>query len=164
MELNLAHEPKFLEVAKNHSFLEQYLKARIPRGGVVFIDEVQRIPSLLNTIQFLIDNKKGYQFILTGSSARKLKRGKANLLPGRIHTYELGPIITSELNYEAQTDRLMIYGSLPEAITETNVKELKKLLKSYSITYLNEDIKAEALTKSIEGFTRFLFQISPDIN
>lgn len=162
VEINLTHQPTFLEVAKNPSFLEQYLKAQCPVRGIVFIDEVQRIPSLLNTIQYLIDNKKDYQFILTGSSARKLKRGKANLLPGRLHTYELGPIVASELDYQAQTDHMMIYGSLPEAITETNIKEIKKLLKSYSITYLNEEIKAEALTKNIEGFTRFLFQIASD--
>lgn len=162
VELNLSHQPTFLEVAKDPKFLEQYLKAQLPTGGTVFIDEVQRVPSLLNTVQYLIDNKKGYQFILTGSSARKLKRGKANLLPGRLHTYELGPIIASELGYKAKTQHLMAYGSLPEAITELNIKELKKLLKSYSVTYLNEEIKAEALTKNIEGFTRFLFQLAAD--
>lgn len=162
LELNLAHQPTFLEVAKNPSFLEQHLKARLPKGGLVFIDEIQRISSLLNTVQYMLDNKRGYQFILTGSSARKLKRGNANLLPGRLHTYELGSIVASELNYEAQTDRMMAFGSLPEAVTEANTKELKKLLKSYSVTYLNEEIKAEALTKNIEGFTRFLYQLAAD--
>ena len=97
IEFNLASESLFLEFARDPGFLESKLKAILPKGGIVFIDEVQRVPSILNTIQFLIDGKKGYQFILTGSSARKLKRGKANLLPGSIHTFELGPLTCLEI-------------------------------------------------------------------
>lgn len=162
IEYNLAQQSIFLEFIRNPSFLEESLTEKIPKGGVVFLDEVQRIPSLLNTVQYLIDKKCGYQFILTGSSARKLRRGKANLLPGRLHTYEMGPLISSELDYNADTDFLISYGSLPGVVTDTNIKEIKKLLKSYSMTYLNEEIKAEALTKNLEGFTRFLFNIAVD--
>ncbi len=161
-EFNLIHQPTFLEFAKNPQFLEQALKADLPKGGIVFIDEVQRVASVLNTIQYLIDKKSGYQFILTGSSARKLKKGQANLLPGRLHTYDLGPITASELSYAADTNLMMSYGSLPAVVTETRTSENKKLLKSYTTTYLNEEIKAEALTKNLEGFTRFLFNVAAD--
>jgi predicted AAA+ superfamily ATPase len=162
LEFNLIHQPTFLEFVKNPHFLEQSLKANLPKGGTVFVDEVQRVPSILNTIQYLIDKKSGYQFILTGSSARKLKKGNANLLPGRLHAYDLGPIISSELSHEANTDLMLSYGSLPGVITQTQTSEIKKLLKSYTTTYLNEEIKAEALTKNLEGFTRFLFNLAAD--
>lgn len=162
VEFNLARQQTFLEFARDPGFLESRLKALLPKGGLVFIDEVQRVPSILNTIQYLIDQKNGFQFVLTGSSARKLRRGHANLLPGRLHVYQLGPIVASELEYLADTNKLMQYGSLPAVITETDIKNTKKLLKDYSLTYLNEEVRAEALTKNIEGFTRFLFALSAD--
>ncbi len=162
LKFNLAQQSTFVDFAKDPRFLEQSLLAKLPRGGIVFIDEVQRIPSLLNTIQYLIDEKKGYQFILTGSSARKLKRGKANLLPGRVHSYELGPIISKEMNYNFDTDKLIGFGSLPAIVTAESSKENKILLRSYSNAYLNEEIKGEALTKNLEGFTRFLFNVALD--
>ena len=159
-EFNLSQESLFLEFIKDPSYLEGILKAQFPKGGVVFIDEVQRIPSLLNTIQYLIDKKIGYQFILTGSSARKLKRGKANLLPGRIHSFELGPLISNELESDLDTTEALQFGLLPGVFTEKTDREKKLLLNSYAMTYLNEEIKQEALTKNIEGFTRFLFRLT----
>ncbi len=160
VEFNLARQSTFLEFIKNPDYLEQNLAAILPKGGLVSVDEIQRVPSLLNTIQYLIDEKRPYQFIMTGSSARKLRRGRANLLPGRVHSYDLGPITSCELNYDANTDFMLSFGSLPAVITDTDTKEIKKLLRSYSVTYLSEEIKAEALTKNIEGFTRFLFKIA----
>jgi len=62
----------------------------------------------------------------------------ANLLPGRIHVYQLGSIVAQELEYAADTNRLLALGSLPEAVTESDAKAVKKLLKDYSLTYLNE--------------------------
>jgi predicted AAA+ superfamily ATPase len=161
-ELNLASESVFLEFARAPSFLEETLKARLPKGGLVFLDEVQRVPSLLNTVQYLIDGKKGYQFILTGSSARKLKRGKANLLPGRVHSYELGPLACGEAGAKLSSQDALAFGMLPGVFTEREARNRKMLLRSYATTYLSEEIKAEALTKNIEGFTRFLFRLSAD--
>ena len=98
LSLNLANEQTHLDFARNPGELESRLLATRP--STVFIDEVQRLPSLLNTIQDILDNSsKPPKFYLTGSSARKLKRGKANLLPGRLHTYFLGPLTAKELNY-----------------------------------------------------------------
>lgn len=162
IEFNLSQQSLFVDMARDPSYLENHLNAKLPKGGTVLIDEVQRIPSLLNTVQYLIDKKKGFQFLLTGSSARKLKRGKANLLPGRIHSYELGPLTADELKYNIKTEDAIQFGMLPGVITESDSKQKKLLLKTYTHVYLNEEIKAEALTKNIEGFTRFLYRLSAD--
>jgi predicted AAA+ superfamily ATPase len=162
LSFNLANEAVFLEFAKDPSFLESEIRLRIQNRGLVFIDEVQRHPRLMNTIQDLIDKNRNLRFLLTGSSARKLRRSQANLLPGRIHTYELGPIAGSELAYGMDTGRALSLGTLPGILTEKSILNAKKTLKSYATTYLHEEIKAEALTKNLEGFTRFLFCIAAD--
>lgn len=162
VHFNLSNQGVFLDFVRDPRFLEQSLQAQLPAGGLVFVDEVQRIPSLMNTIQELIDRKVGYQFLLTGSSARKLRRGRANLLPGRIHAYELGPLVSQELDFKMETEKLLRFGSLPEVWVDNSERDIKRLLKSYAITYLNEEIKAEALAKNIEGFTRFLFNLAAD--
>lgn len=162
LEFNLSNESVFLDFVKDPSFLESEIRLRIENKGLVFIDEVQRSPRLMNTIQDLIDNNKGLRFLLTGSSARKLRRGHANLLPGRLHTYELGPIISSELNYKMDTDQVLSFGTLPGIISDSDIRNAKKTLKSYAMTYLQEEIKSEALTKNLDGFTRFLFNIAVD--
>lgn len=159
LTVNLAHEPTFLEFARNPSELEQRLAAG--KNSIVFIDEVQRLPSLLNTIQSLIDaHPQRNRFLLTGSSARKLKRGNANLLPGRIHTYHLGPLSCSELDYELNTMQAMSTGALPGIYTDSSVSEREKTLRSYGATYLKEEVQADALTRNLEGFSRFLFLVA----
>lgn len=161
LTLNLAHEPTYLEFARNPSELEQRLS-----GGSyssVFIDEVQRLPSLLNTLQVLLDERQFTgKLYLTGSSARKLRRGHANLLPGRIHTYHLGPLVSAELNYQMDVTKALETGTLPGIWTEEDPRERRKTLRSYASTYLKEEIQAEALTKNIEGFSRFLFVAAAD--
>lgn len=162
LSFNLANEGVFLDFAKDPRYLESEIKLKLRNKGLVFIDEVQRLPKLMNTLQDLIDNNKDLRFLLTGSSARKLKRDHANLLPGRLHTYNLGPIISSEMNYEMKTDQILSMGALPGVITDEDRTNAKKTLKSYATTYLHEEIKAEALTKNLDGFTRFLFSIAAD--
>jgi uncharacterized protein len=110
-----------LEFARNPHELEERLAAVHPK--TVFIDEVQRLPHLLNTIQVILDERDPpIKFYLTGSSARKLKRRKANLLPGRIHTYHLGPLTSSELNYQLDTKEALSTGTLPGIWTEKDEK------------------------------------------
>lgn len=163
LEFNLANQDEFLEFIRDPAFLMNQLKAKRVEKGIIFVDEVQRVPSLLNTIQSIVDKNKEIQFVLTGSSARKLKRGKANLLPGRIHSYTLGPIISGEIDYDLDTNKALSYGTLPETVMTSDTKILKNNLKSYATTYLNEEIKAEALTRNIEGFSRFLYSIIAEI-
>lgn len=161
---NLAHEDTFLEFIKEPRYLESILLAnKFKRPTFVFIDEIQRLPRLMNTLQVLIDdNKSSLRFLLTGSSARKLKRNKANMLPGRLHTYELGPLVSGELDYKLDEQKALSLGTLPEVYLGNDLRASKKLLKSYAITYLNEEIKSEALTKNLESFTRFLYQAVAD--
>jgi predicted AAA+ superfamily ATPase len=154
LEINLAHEPTFFEFAQNARELEQRLAGSRPR--LVFIDEVQRLPRLLNTLQVIIDSGQAPRFLLTGSSARKLRRGRANLLPGRIHTYELAPLCAGECGYELDTARALATGTLPGVYTSDDERDRKKTLRSYAATYLKEEVQAEALTRNIEGFARFL--------
>ena len=157
--INLVHEPTYLEFARNPRELEQRLNAAGSgdKPQTVFIDEVQRLPSLLNTIQALLDTApREYKFFLTGSSARKLRRGQANLLPGRIFTYFLGPVISREMNYQLDTTDALAHGSLPGILCESDLRTKEKTLESYAATYLKEEVQAEALTRNLEGFARFL--------
>ena len=156
LSINLAHEPTYLEYLRNPRQLEEVLKAN-PRARSIFIDEVQRLPSLLNTIQTLLDNPSNrLKFILTGSSARKLRRGHANLLPGRIHTYNLGPLTCGELGNDIDSTKAMSVGTLPGIWTEPDTRTAQKTLRSYASTYVREEVQAENLARNLEGFTRFL--------
>lgn len=161
LSINLAHEGTYLEFTRNPEELEQRLGAA--KANTVFIDEVQRLPALLNTIQAIIDEAKHpLKFYLTGSSARKLRRGKANLLPGRIHTYHLGPLVALELGYKMDINQALSTGTLPGIWTEKDSTEKYKTLETYAATYLKEEIQAEALSRNIEGFSRFLFVIAAE--
>ena len=139
---------------------------------IVFIDEAQKVPEVFDAAQYLIDNKKA-QFILTGSSARKLKKAGVNLLPGRVRHFYLDPFLWGEMglvkeNYISSFkikninknkiysfEESLIYGSLPQIITEPQ-KERESLLWSYSEIYLEKEIRAEALSRKIGAFSRFL--------
>lgn len=155
IKINLARESEFLAFASNPDELERRLNHVKPR--LVLIDEVQRLTSLLNTVQAILDERKlQTRFLLTGSSARKLRRGSANLLPGRVILYEMTPLVLSELHYECDVDRILKFGTLPGIFTDENDDDCADVLKTYSATYLKEEIQAEALTQNIEGFARFL--------
>ncbi len=127
-------------------------KQKIP---LVIIDEVQKIPLLLDGIQDLIDRNVA-QFVISGSSARKLRRkGQTNLLPGRVHVYHLDPLTLEEAQIENPSlDELLLYGSLPEILLMKAEKE--KTLDSYVNTYLEEEIIAEAVVREIGHFAKFL--------
>ncbi len=158
LEVNLARETEFLTFSANPSELEERLAKTRP--STVFIDEVQRLPSLLNTVQALIDDAKiggaPLKFFLTGSSARKLRRGQANLLPGRILSFSLGSLAAAEIGDELDVKRALELGTLPEPYLEPDRSAAEKLLESYAGTYLREEIQAEALSRNLQGFSRFL--------
>lgn len=121
---------------------------------VIAIDEVQKVPELMDVVQDLSDRKIA-QFILTGSSARKLKKG--NLLPGRVVVCRMDPIMLPELPLPLRSiEELLIFGSLP-GILSIKQKDDKEIdLQSYVTTYLEEEIRAEALVRQIGAFSRFL--------
>jgi predicted AAA+ superfamily ATPase len=162
LTINLAHEATYLEFLRNPGELEQRLgsiDSRIHAAPTtVFIDEVQRLPSILNTIQALLDRPSSpFRFYLTGSSARKLRRGQANLLPGRIHTFTLGALCAQELGRHWNVDSALAYGTLPGIWTEEDIQTKEKTLRSYASTYLKEEVQAENLARNLEGFARFLY-------
>ena len=118
----------------------------------VIIDEIQRIPDLLHEVHRLIETKK-YQFILTGSSPRKLKRKGPNLLAGRALTLSMHPLSVAELEDDFRLEHSLRYGQLPSVYTEADPK---KYLEAYVRTYLEEEIRQEGLTRNLSAFARFL--------
>lgn len=155
LEINFADQEVFIQHLSDPSLI----KKQLGRHKKILIDEVQRIPSVLNTVQALIDKEKSLQFFLTGSSARKLRRGQANLLPGRVLSYELGPLTHLELGDQFEISRSLEFGLLPGIYLSESPTIAQKTLKTYAQTYLKEEIQAEALTRNLEGFSRF-FQVA----
>lgn len=122
---------------------------------LVILDEVQKIPVILDVVQDLIDRGKA-NFILTGSSARKLRRGaKVNLLPGRIVAFRLDPFSLREFPAKDLNERL-IYGSLPGILAVGDLSDKETDLESYVTTYLEEEIRSEAVVRNVGDFARFL--------
>ncbi|OGT59415.1 MAG: hypothetical protein A3F43_03885 [Gammaproteobacteria bacterium RIFCSPHIGHO2_12_FULL_42_10] len=161
ISINLARESTYLAFASNAAELEERLIKL--KQGTILIDEVQRLPSLLNTVQVLMDDyPHQFRFLLTGSSARKLKKGKANLLPGRIHAFHLGPLTCEELNFKLDIKSALAFGTLPGILTEVSEENKRLTLESYAAIYLKEEIQSEALTKNIEGFSRFIYVIAAE--
>lgn len=121
---------------------------------IIFIDEIQRIPLLLNEVQYLMQNYS-CQFILTGSSARKLKRGGANLLGGRAIERRLFPFVYEELKEQFHLEKVLRFGSLPPVVTRSK-EQCEDFLSSYVHTYIKEEIQSEGLARNIGSFSKFL--------
>lgn len=121
----------------------------------VIIDEVQKVPSLLDTVQILMgDTDK--TFIMTGSSARKLKHGGANLLAGRAFVYHLFPLSAMELGNDFELDSALRWGTLPEVIKCESDLERQEFLNAYAHTYLKEEIISEQVVRKLDPFRKFL--------
>ena len=134
----------------------QALKQANHKIPLIIIDEVQKVPALMDGIQYLIDKKLG-QFILTGSSARKLKHNKnINLLPGRVIQLRLDPFSLEELKPIPAIEFFLLYGSLPAIYLESNFSIREEELDSYVDLYLEDEIRAEALVRDIGAFENFL--------
>ena len=118
----------------------------------IILDEVQKAPNLLNEVHRLIESKK-YKFILTGSSARGLRKKGINLLAGRALTYHFHPLTQEELGKDFSLIRSLKFGQLPMAYTSSDPD---KFLNSYIQTYLKEEVLQEGLTRNIGNFSRFL--------
>jgi uncharacterized protein len=128
-----------------------------PRGASrIVIDEIQRLPALLDEVHRLIETRR-WRFALTGSSARKLRRGGVNLLAGRARTLSLHPLTAAELGSAFNLPHSLRYGQLPSVYVEADPK---RYLASYVGTYLREEVQAEALTRNLDGFSRFLVAAS----
>lgn len=129
----------------------------LSKPAVVIIDEVQKVPDLLAVVHTLIEEKLGLQFILTGSSARKLKRGGADLLGGRALIKHLDPFMATELGEQFSLEKALKIGMLP-LVWESESPE--EILSTYASVYIDEEVQAEALVRNIGQFSRFLHVIS----
>lgn len=147
--IDLLESETFRELSTFPETLRQQVKIK---HSIIIIDEVQKLPQLLNEVQLLIDRNKDLRAVLTGSSARKLKRGQVNLLGGRALFLKLHPLVAPELSFERLLDR-MNWGGLPSLLDSTFPKQD---MNAYVGTYLKEEIQAETLTRSIENFSRVL--------
>ena len=127
------------------------------KESVVVIDEIQRVPALLNVVHQLIEEKKGLQFVLTGSSARKLRRSGVDLLAGRVSLTTCHPYMASELKERFSLVEALNFGLVP-LIYEA--KERQEVLNAYMELYLREEVQAEGLVRNIASFARFLEAIS----
>jgi predicted AAA+ superfamily ATPase len=149
-----------LRYEKDPSLLLKELKVALPSWKtppVIFIDEIQKIPQMMDIVQLLVDQKKA-KFIITGSSVRKLRHGSAvNLLPGRVVVLIMDPLHFDELpEPKPALMDILLYGALPHILTEALYENKEIDLRSYVITYLEEEIRAEALVRNVGNFARFL--------
>ena len=114
------------------------------KGQWITIDEVQKIPKLLDVVHKIIEEQQ-IHFALSGSSARKLKRGGANLLAGRAFVFSLFPMTCQEIGKEFNLDSALHWGTLPSIVHQKSDKDKARYLKSYTQTYLKEEIQIEQL-------------------
>jgi len=156
------------QIIRDPSRIFRAVEAAVELGSVLlFIDEVQYVPQILNDCQSILDRYADrVTVLLTGSSARKLRGAGANLLPGRLLWQDLHPLTMPELGisdgpsapphrYGGSLEELLTYGSLP-GICDLQEDLRREILTAYTSTYLQEEIRAEALTRNLGGFSRVL--------
>jgi predicted AAA+ superfamily ATPase len=149
--LRATDEDRFRRDPDQLSFLIEH-----QRPKKVILDEIQKLPKLLDIVHLEIERNPGLQFVLTGSSARKLKRGAANLLAGRAFEYFLFPLTTSELGSGFNLHEVLRFGSLPKLTHLSSIEEKSEYLRAYARTYLKEEILQEQIIRNVEPFQDFL--------
>ena len=142
----------YLALSQNPGRIAQELTSDDRDGQIVVIDEIQRLPELLNEVQRLIEQRR-IRFLLTGSSARKLRRGGVNLLGGRARMKSLHPLTFQELGKHFDLNRALVRGTLPSMYFSDDPRAD---LQAYTGLYLQQEIIAEGLTRNVPAFSRFL--------
>lgn len=149
---NLLSNAEFSRLSANPGLIREELKER---DKLVVVDEIQKLPSLMDEVHDLIESTD-VRFLLTGSSARKLRRSHTGLMAGRLRPQRLWPFVSRELTKRAHPfdlERALTFGTIPPVFfSETPAEELS----DYTGAYLKEEIQAEAITRRIENFSRFL--------
>lgn len=123
----------------------------------VVVDEIQKVPALLDVVHQMVEADRSLRFILTGSSARKLRRGGANLLAGRLVQAEMHPFMAAELGTGFDMQRALQIGLVPLV---WNAPDPAATLRAYAALYLREEVQAEALVRNVGAFARFLEAVS----
>ena len=153
--VNLLDTDVFLRYSRHPQQFKADVLKKVHEGfKYCLVDEVQKLPVLLDVVHDLM-HSDACTFILTGSSARKLKRGASNLLAGRALQYFLFPFVYSEISQPYDLENILRFGSLPAAYTAEAALKIK-FLQTYVNTYLAEEVQAESLTRNLGGFSRFL--------
>lgn len=153
---NLLLDRELLRLARQPALFRQEVEA-LPRGSWIVIDEVQKLPSLLNEVHDLIAAAPGrWKFALTGSSARRLRRNDVNLLAGRVISRRMFPLTAYEVSAALPIDDLLAYGMLPMVRSARGPATRIDLLEAYAETYLAQEIRSEALVRNLDSFMRFL--------
>lgn len=154
--VSLLHGEEYTRYAKHPEQYRLDVAEKAGKGVRRFVlDEVQRIPELLNEVHALLEQFPACQFVMLGSSARKLMRGGANLLGGRAVRRFLFPFTRQELGERFRLDDAMRFGTLPP-LTNLSDTDKQDILRAYSDTYLREEIQMEGLVRNLGGFYRFL--------
>ena len=151
-------EDKF---ARNPGTLKELLPTA--RSNRIIIDEIQKLPKLLDLVHWAIEKYPTIQFILTGSSARKLRYGAANLLAGRAFFYHLYPFSYLELGEDFILEQALSWGLLPHIFSLSSAQEKTDFLIAYTLMYLKEEVWAEHLIRKLEPFRKFL-EVSAQMN
>jgi uncharacterized protein len=149
--IDLLYSDYYTLLSARPAALEEIINADQKHANIVAIDEIQRIPALLNEVHRLIESKQ-IRFLMTGSSARTLRKRGVNLLAGRAWRADIFPLTYGEIP-DFDLDRFLLYGGLPHVITNDNPREE---LTAYVNTYLREEIQAEALVRKVPSFNQFL--------
>lgn len=153
LKLNLASIKEKLMYEKDPQRLEKIV-GESKSKMFIYIDEIQKVPELLNSIQVLIDTKKA-QFLITGSSARKIKQQfDINLAPGRLVNFRLDPLNIAEANLDL--DDILAYGQLPAISLEKDKNQKELELRSYVENYIEEEIRKETRLRNVAPFARFI--------
>lgn len=151
--IDLLKADEFRRYVVNPEFLRQEVDAEDAEDGdQIVIDEIQKVPALLDEVHWLIENR-GMHFALCGSSARKVRRGAANLLGGRAIRYQLHGLTAAEIGPDFDLDRLLNHGYLPRIF---NAERPGRMLDAYVADYLKEEVAAEGLVRNLPAFSGFL--------
>jgi len=154
--IDLLKKSERMRYTANAELLYAEVEALGKRNPLVVIDEIQKTPGLLDEVHRIIESPHEAKFILTGSSARKLKRSQANMLGGRAITLRLFPFCYGEIRDSFSLTDYLHFGGLPQVWLANSDRGRKQLLESYVQTYLNEEIYEEAAIRNLPAFTRFL--------
>jgi len=136
--------------------LQEIAKAQKP-GATIVIDEIQKVPQLLDVVHQLIEKQAGWRFVLTGSSARKLKRSGVDLLAGRAVIKTMHPFMAAELGGGFKLEDALATGTIPLVTSSPNPDQV---VRAYASLYLKEEVQMEGLVRNIGAFSRFLESIS----
>ncbi len=161
--VDLLLEREFVRFVRDPGRFAKEVEA-LPAKSWIVVDEVQRLPALLDEVQSLIARRGArYRFALTGSSARKLRRGGANLLPGRAINRRFFPLTAAELGNAFRLEHALRFGTLPAVWSARLEADRIDLLEAYVENYVAQEIRQEAVVKNLDSFSRFL-EVAATVN